>query len=384
MNEALMLTNVALLCGVIVLILLLVIKQKDHTARLNQQQANIEKQLSVLTIEMDRKITDMFERSMRMDKESDDRVRTFLDATRLELQKIQESIERRLFAIDTKVNESLEQGFEKTNKTFVNIVERLSKIDEAQKKIDALSTDIVSLQDILTDKKTRGTFGEIQLGSILSAVFGEGATSIVAEQYRLPNGTRVDAMLFAPQPLGHIAIDSKFPLENYRIMMDKNIDKTSRLNASKQFVIDCKRHIDAIASKYIIEDVTSDQALMFVPAEAIFAEITAYHEDIMIYAQKKRVWIVSPTTLMSTLTTIQTILKNMEREKYAAVIHDQLKLLAVEFDRYQKRWEDLDRRMNGVQEDFRKINTTSEKITKRFHSIANVETIDGQKNDLIE
>lgn len=299
---------------------------------------------------------------------------------------IQDTMEKRLRAVDEKVNESLNEGFKKTNDTFTSIVERLSKIDEAQKKIDSLSTEIVSLQDILTDKRTRGAFGEVQLSNILNAIFGERNDKIFRLQYSFETGSRADAVLFAPEPLGTVAIDSKFPLENYRKMMETSTSDGERREASKLFVNDCKRHIDAIASKYIIPNVTSDQAIMFVPAEAVFATINAYYPEIIDYSQKHRVWITSPTTLMSTLATIQTILVNMEREKYASVIHDHLKLLAVEFNRYKDRWQSLERRMEGVSEDFRKIAITSDKITRRFEEISNVEisNIETQKEGTLE
>src|SRR5574344_2019067 len=158
---------------------------------------------------------------------------------------LSEKNERRLLEINEKVNERLDQNFDKTNKTFMNVLERLSKIDEAQKKIDVLSNDIVSLQGILTDKKTRGIFGEVNLNHILANVFGEKNDSIYALQYKLPNDTMVDSILFAPSPLGTIAIDSKFPLENYRLMVDKNLGLSQREQYEKLFKSDVKKHIDA-------------------------------------------------------------------------------------------------------------------------------------------
>ena len=241
--------------------------------------------------------------------------------------RMNEKIERKLGLINDRVNERLDQNFEKTNKTFSNILERLSKIDEAQKKIETLSGDIVSLQSVLTDKKSRGIFGEVNLKHILSNVFGEKNDKIYRLQYTLSNGTIADSILFAPEPLGTIAIDSKFPLEHYQMMVDKNNSVEVRNSSEKLFKSDMKKHIDAIASKYIVPNVTADQAILFLPAEAIFAEINAYHTDLLEYAYKKRVWITSPTTLISTLTTIQIILKNIERDKFAKIIHGELRLL---------------------------------------------------------
>ena len=284
-----------------------------------------------------------------------------------------ERLDNRLRLINDKVNERLDENFEKTNKTFTNVLERLSKIDEAQKKIDNLSTDIVSLQSVLTDKKTRGIYGEVNLEHILSNVFGKNNNKIYQMQYTFSNGVIADSVLFTPEPLGTIAIDCKFPLEHYQIMVDKNNSAEIRNQAEKLFKLDMKKHIDAISSKYIIPGVTSDQAILFLPAEAIFAEINAYHTEILEYAYKKRVWITSPTTLISTLTTIQVIIKNIERDKFAKVIHNELRLLDEEFKRYKDRWDKLYRSIETVSKDVKDIHTTTDKITKRFNSINQVE-----------
>ncbi len=285
---------------------------------------------------------------------------------------LEDKVEQRLIMINDKMNERLDENFSKTNKTFTNVLERLSKIDEAQKKIDSLSGDIISLQSILTDKKSRGIFGEVNLKHILSSVFGENNERIYRLQYTLPNTTIADAVIFTPEPLGTVAIDSKFPLENYRQMVDKNKSANDRALYEKQFKIDVKKHIDAISSKYIIPGITSNQAIMFLPAEAIFAEINAYHNDLVEYAYKKNVWITSPTTLISSLTTIQVLLKNMERDKYAKVVHEELIKLGVEFQRYKERWDKLSRSIDTVSKDVDALNITSDKITKKFESINDV------------
>ena len=287
--------------------------------------------------------------------------------------KLNEQVEKRLLAVNEKVNERLDQNFEKTNKTFMNVIERLSKIDEAQKKIETLSTDIVSLQSILTDKKTRGIFGEVNLKHILSSVFGERNDSIYRLQYTLSTGVIADCVLFAPEPLGTIAIDSKFPLEHYQMMVDKKLSQNVRDNYEKMFKQDMKKHIDAISSKYIIPGETADQAILFLPAEAIFAEVNAYHTDIIEYAYKKRVWITSPTTLISTLTVIEMIIKNMERDKYTSVIHEELNKLGLEFARYRERWDKLARSIQTVNKDVENVSITTDKISKKFDSINKVE-----------
>ena len=286
---------------------------------------------------------------------------------------LNEQVEKRLLAVNEQVNLRLDQNFEKTNKTFTNVIERLSKIDEAQKKIDVLSSDIISLQSILTDKKTRGIYGEVHLKHLMSNIFGEKNDTIYRLQYPLPNGTIVDCILFAPSPLGTIGIDSKFPLEHYQKMVDRKLSKEERLIAEKQFKLDVKKHIDAIADKYIIDGVTSRQAIMFLPAEAIFAEINAYHQDIVDYAYQKRVFIASPTTLLSTLTVIQMIIKNMERDKYTSIIHEELNKLGLEFARYKERWDKLSRSIQSVNKEVENVSITTDKITKKFDAINKVE-----------
>ena len=297
---------------------------------------------------------------------------------------LNEQLERRLIAINERVNERLDQNFEKTNKTFMNVIERLSKIDEAQKKIETLSTAIVSLQSILTDKKTRGIFGEVNLKHILTSVFGERNDNIFRLQYTLSTGVIADSVVFAPEPLGTIAIDSKFPLEHYQLMVDKKLTPDLRENYERLFKQDMKKHIDAISSKYIIPGETANQAILFLPAEAIFAEINAYHQDIIDYAYKKKVWITSPTTLISTLTVVEMIIKNIERDKYTSIIHEELNKLGLEFARYKERWDKLARSIQTVNKDVENVSITTDKITKKFETINKVEvaSLDYNNNKL--
>ena len=299
-------------------------------------------------------------------------------------EKLSQKIENRLDVMNMKVEERLSKGFEETTKTFGNVLERLSKIDEAQKKIEALSSNVVSLQDILTDKKSRGIFGEIQLYQILSSVFGEKNDKLYQKQYKLSNGNIVDSIIFTPEPLGNIAVDSKFPLENYRKMYNNELSQIERENARKDFVTDLKKHIDAISSKYIIKNETSEQAILFLPAEAIFAEINAYHTDIIEYAYKKNVRIASPTTLISVLTVIQVMMTNLERDKYANIIQQELEKLNVEFTRYRTRWDNLQKDIEKVSKDVKEINTTSNKISKRFTEISNAKFEEKTVNNNVE
>ena len=353
---------IVLLVIVVILQIVSLMKKGDSTD-IVERMGNLEKNMT-------KEIGDFkFELSRYLKKDFDD---------------LNKTITNNLDKINDRVNERLDVNFEKTNKTFVNVLERLSKIDEAQKKIDSLNADIIGLQSILTDKKTRGIFGETNLNFILKSVFGEKNDSIYRLQYTLPNKTICDAILFAPEPLGTVAIDSKFPLENYQKMTNRKLEKSERDMAEKMFKADVKKHIDAISTKYIINGVTSSQAIMFLPAEAIFAEINAYHPDILTYAYKKSVWITSPTTLMSTLTIISMLIKDMTRDKYAKIIHNELGKLSVEFKRYKERWDKLSKSIETVNKDVLSIHTTTSKITKRFEEISNAEFIDVEMPKQIE
>jgi DNA recombination protein RmuC len=288
-------------------------------------------------------------------------------------EKMTKDMQVKLDEISDRVRENLDQGFKKTNETFNSVIERLAKIDEAQKKIESLSTNVVSLQDILTDKKSRGIFGEVQLNQILSSVFGDKNDKVYKLQHKLSNNSQCDSILFLPEPTGSIVVDSKFPLENFRRMFDVNFTDLERKEFAKDFKINLKKHIDDISSKYIIAGETADQAILFLPAEAIFAEIYAYHSDIIEYAQTKKVWLTSPTTFMAMITTIQVVIQNIERSKYTNIIHQELNKLAEEFSRYKKRWDNLASHIDTVSKDVKEIHVTTEKITSRFGQISNVQ-----------
>jgi DNA recombination protein RmuC len=284
--------------------------------------------------------------------------------------KLNARIDQRLEQIAGKVNERLEEGFKKTNETFVNVMQRLATIDEAQKKIETLTGSVVSLQELLGDKRSRGAFGEVQLEALVRNVL---PTQAFEMQYTLSNGTRVDCVLKLPAPTGLVCVDSKFPLENYKLMLDPKANEADRAIAQKAFRTDVRKHIDAIASKYIVDNETSDGAVMFVPAEAVFAEIHAYHSEVVDYAIGKRVWIVSPTTLMAVLNTARAVLKDVETRKQIHVIKEALARLAVEFARFDDRLKKLADHIRQAHEDAERIQITGGKISQQFQRIESAE-----------
>jgi DNA recombination protein RmuC len=279
--------------------------------------------------------------------------------------------EHRLTAIENKVNERLDRGFKETNETFIRVSSSLARIDEAQKHIDSLSKEVVSLQEILGDKKARGNYGEIQLNTLLYAVFGEEG-DVYKIQHQM-GSVRVDVLLKLPEPLGNISVDSKFPLENYKKMIDKLLPQSETDEAAKAFRNDIRKHINDISSKYIIPNETNAHAVMFIPAEAIFSYIHAYMPEILGYAGEKNVWIVSPTTFMALLKTIQVVLKNIKRDEYAKEIHKELAYLGENFRLYGERWSKLSRSIETVYKDIKDVSITSDKIKKRFDAISSAD-----------
>ena len=288
-------------------------------------------------------------------------------------------VDSRLDQISGRVAERLDEGFKNTNNTFARVMERLATIDEAQKKIDGLTTNVVSLQELLGDKRSRGAFGEVQLEALVRNVLPVQA---FAMQYTLPNGARADCVLKLPEPTGMVAVDSKFPLENYHRMLSPEVSEIERVQAQRLFKADVKRHVDDISRKYIIPDVTSDGAVMFVPAEAVFAEIHAYHGDVVDHAQRQRVWIVSPTTLMAVLNTARAVIKDVETRRQVHIIKDELSKLGREFGRFDERMRKLADHIRQAHEDAEKVQVTSQKITQRFAQIESVELADGSQRAL--
>lgn len=308
---------------------------------------------------------------------------TMLKATTTLTQSIEslgKIVDARLQEIGGKVSERLDEGFKKTNETFANVMARLATIDEAQKKIDGLTVNMVSLQELLGDKRSRGAYGEVQLEGLVRNVLPPDSFKM---QHTFENDTRVDCALFLPQPTGTVAVDSKFPLENYHKMFDSSLSEAAQNLAEKQFKLDVKKHVDDIAAKYIIPNVTSDGAVMFIPAEAVFAEIHAYHPEIIDYAMNKRVWLVSPTTLMAVLNTARAVLKDVEMRKQVHIIKDELGKLGKDFERFDVRMKKLADNIRQANDNAQEVHKSSQKISRRFAQIERVE-LSNEPMDLLD
>lgn len=330
--------------------------QQTQNEALNQGLLRIQDALRDNIRESDRQIKDTLERSQA--------------SLSVQFDKLNLTTQQNLQNISLTVEERLAKGLEKTNITFTNIIERLAIIDDAQKKITELSTNVVSLKEILHDKRSRGAFGEIQLNALIHNVI---PAQNFALQHTLTNGNRVDCMLFLPPPTGNIAIDAKFPLENFQIFTNFNSSVEQRTQARQQFRQDIKKHIQAISEKYIIPGQTSDGALMFIPAEAVFSEIHAHFPDLVEQAQKARVWLASPTTLMAILTTASAVIKDCATRKQVHIIQEHLAHLAMDFSRFEKRMDSLTKHIKQVNSDAEEVHTSARKISNRFSKIEKVE-----------
>jgi len=286
------------------------------------------------------------------------------------LQKGREETRFALKDISGQVEKRLSEGFEKSTQTFTDIVKRLALIDEAQKKITELSGNVLSLKDLLADKRSRGAFGEVQLETLVRNLLPETHFHL---QHTLSNGMRADCMLILPPPTGNIVIDAKFPLENYQKSMDRDLSEADRKIIEALFRRDIKTHIQAISSKYILKNETGEGAIMFIPAEAIFAEIHAHYPDLVQAAQQAKVWIASPTTMMAILTTVKAVIKDDATRKQVHIIQEHLGVLAKDFERFDQRMDDLTRHIAKAHDDVKNVNISAKKISARFTKIEQVE-----------
>jgi DNA recombination protein RmuC len=276
-------------------------------------------------------------------------------------------MEERLGKVQLQMNENLSHSSRRTAQSLGDLQQRLSTIDKAQEKITKLSGDVLSLQDILSNKQTRGAFGEIQLTDIVSKALPSDGFQL---QATLSNGKRADCLIKLPNPPGPIVVDSKFPLEAYEALRNASSEiETS--TAVRSFRISVRKHIKDISEKYIIEGETADGAILFLPSEAVYAELHANFSEIVREGFSARVWIVSPTTCMATLNTMRAILKDARMREQAGAIRNELTLLYHDVDRLGVRVESLDRHFNQAAKDISDIKISADKAGRRAKRLDN-------------
>lgn len=287
-------------------------------------------------------------------------------------------MDEKLLEVSKNVSEGLQQNTVKTNETLTDLRERLAKIDVAQQKISALSEQVVSLQEVLSNKQARGAFGEIQLNDLVTSALPPSAYEF---QVVLSNQKRADCVLKLPNPPGLIVIDSKFPLESYHALRVAANDR-EKLEAERFFKASVLKHIKDIADKYIVAGETAESALMFLPSEAIYAELHANFPDVVEASYRAKVWIVSPTTLMATLNTVRAILKDAKMREQAGVIQKEVGVLIDDIGRLDGRIESLSRHFKQANEDIDGIKVSSGKIARRIQKIEDIQLGEEQKISL--
>ncbi|MFQ6017298.1 MAG: DNA recombination protein RmuC [Kiloniellaceae bacterium] len=295
-------------------------------------------------------------------------------AERLQAQEraVTKALEERLTDLAKRIGDRLQESSTQSQATLTDLRERLAVIDKAQKNITELSTQVVGLQDILANKQARGAFGEIQLRDIVEAILPPSA---YAFQASLSNGKRADCLLQLPNPPGPIAIDSKFPLESYQALREAR-DETALGSARRAFSADVRKHVQDIAAKYILPGETAESALMFLPSEAVYAELHAGFREVVEDSYRARVWIVSPTTLMATLNTVRAILKDVRMREQASVIQTEVHTMLKDVERLAERAGRLQRHFDQATDDVRQIRISTEKVTRRGERIVDLQLED--------
>lgn len=278
-------------------------------------------------------------------------------------------MDEKLLAVTKSVGDGLQQTTAKTTETLTDLRERLAKIDVAQQKISSLSEQVVSLQEVLSNKQARGAFGEIQLNDLVTTILPPNAYEF---QVVLSNTKRADCVLKLPNPPGTIVIDSKFPLESYQALRSAQSER-EKIEAERFFRASVLKHIKDISEKYIILGETAESALMFLPSEAIYAELHANFTDVVEVSYRAKVWIVSPTTLMATLNTVRAVLKDAKMREQAGVIQKEVSTLIDDIGRLDSRIDSLSKHFKQANEDVDNIKISSAKIGRRIQRIEDIE-----------
>lgn len=386
---AIIISSLALL-AIIVAIVLIVRKPNNTQASqvdlkeigmLQQQLNSLTDQLKTnIKLSVSEEITKVMEQSQKSNELNNEKLERFQAGITESLNKrfdaLNKQIDDKLIEINKKVDEKLAEGFKSTGETMAQVRERLQAIDAAQKNIEKLSSDVVSLKSVLEGNQSRGQYGEYQLSMVLHSVFGD-TTGCYQEQFTMKkvkdgDDVRADAVVFMPEPNKMICIDSKFPFQDYQRIFETDIqEEKDRL--TKEFGNAVKKHITIIKDKYIVEGKTAPEALMFIPNDGVFAFIHHNLEDVVEYARSKKVILTSPSTLPAILVTINMVRIEVERSKNAEEINRHLQRLAKDFEMFGREWdkfsnaleqtgkrrEELDHRVGRITNKFQAINTSN-------------------------
>lgn len=351
-------TVVAAIAGALIVLFL---RRGDGNKGADRLQATIENLVSAQT-ELTGRLSQLSESSAVGQAQLSERLQAQERA-------VTKTLEERLADLTRRVGENLQQNSTRTGETMAKLQERLAIIDTAQKNITELSGQVVGLQDILANKQARGAFGEVQLQDLVQSALPPSAYDF---QVTLGNGKRADCVVHLPNPPGSIVIDAKFPLEGYRAMLEAT-DDTAKTLARRRFAADVSTHVVHIAGRYIVPGETAESALLFLPSEAVYAELHASFPEIVERSYAQRVWIVSPTTLMATLNTVRAVLKDSHMREQAGVIQQEVANMLKDVGRLDQRVENLERHFSQAEKDLREIRVSAEKVVRRGDRITEME-----------
>ncbi|MCC3861393.1 DNA recombination protein RmuC [Pseudemcibacter aquimaris] len=345
--------------GVVALLLIGVLVLINNRSRMDSEERRIAAD----------KTADTIASVMQMNAGLEARIKTMAESHAMQQEELKRTMHERLDAVGRQVGKSLNETNEKTGESLEKLKERLAVIDEAQKNITDLSGQMVGLQDILSNKQARGAFGEIQLNDLVSAILPPSAYEF---QATLENKARVDCLIKLPNPPGSIAVDAKFPLESYHRLGNAETDQEKK-QAQSAFKTDILKHVKDISEKYIIHGETAESALMFLPSEAVYAELHSNFSDVVEKSYRAKVWIVSPTTLMATLNTVRAVLKDARMRDQAGIIQKHVMTLMEDMDRLDQRIGNLRKHFDQADKDISQIETSSRKIQSKADTIEKIQ-----------
>ena len=388
-----------ILVAVIIGIILLVINSKKKVepalapqldlkeiGALSQQLTSLTNELKTnIKLSVSEEMNKVLEQSGKSNETNNEKLERFQRniteslATRFDA--LNKQIDDKLIEINKKVDEKLQEGFKATGETMAQVRERLQAIDDAQKNIENLSKDVVSLRSVLEGNQSRGQYGEYQLSMVLHNVFGD-TMGCYEEQYTMKkvkdgDDVRADAVVFMPEPNKMICIDSKFPFQDYQRIFDTdNAEEKERL--TKEFGNAVKKHITVIKDKYIVEGKTAPEALMFIPNDGVFAFIHHNLEDVVDYARSKKVILTSPSTLPAILVTINMVRIEVERSKNAEEINKHLHKLAKDFEMFGREWESFSSSLEKTTKRREELDHRVGRLTNKFQSISTNNGLDDE------
>ena len=347
--------------------------------QLNTLQNNLKKDIEIAVKQEMISISEQQAKNLEMNNEKLERFqKNIVESLNTRFEHINTQIAEKIAELNKKVEDKLKEGFQSTSETMAQVRERLKVIDEAQKNMENLSKDVVSLRTIMEGNQTRGQYGEYQLQMVLHNVFGDTA-GCYQEQYTLKrakdgNDVRADAVVFMPEPNKMICIDSKFPFQDYERLFNAESEEDKE-KYKKEFAKAVKQHITVIKDKYIVEDKTAPEALMFIPNDGVFAFIHHDLQDVVDYAREKKVIITSPSTLPAILVTINMVRIEAERAKNVREISKQLAALGKQFGKFSEEWDQFSRQLELASRTREKLDTRVGRITSKFGAISTNEDV---------